>query len=258
MNASLILTRQPCPSMDAAELTHIDRIPIDMDRARTQHAAYCAALAATGVELLTLPALPDHPDCVFVEDTLLALPECFVLTRPGAVSRQGEVAHMAAALPADRPVLRLDEPATLDGGDVKIVGKQIFVGRSRRTNAAGIAQLAEHVAAFGYTVTGVDMTGALHLKTAVTALAPDLLLVNPGWLKSDLFDGWKHIEVAADEPFAGNHVNVNGKIFMAAAHSKTAARIAAAGFDVTLLEVDEFAKAEGGLTCMSVIVPQIS
>ena len=258
MISNLILTRQPCPSMAAAELTHLDRIPIDMDRARAQHTAYCAALAATGAELVTLPALADHPDCVFVEDVLLALPECFVLTRPGAASRRGEVVHMEAALPADRPVARLADPATLDGGDVKRVGKQIFVGRSNRTNAAGIAALADIVVPFGYSVSGVDLRGALHLKTAVTALASDLLLVNSGWLKPGLFDGWAQIEVAPDEPFAGNHVSVNGKIFMAAAHPKTAARIAAAGFDVTLLEVDEFAKAEGGLTCMSVIVPQIS
>jgi dimethylargininase len=255
MNSNLILTRTPCPSMDAAELTHLDRIPIDMDRAHAQHRDYCKALAATGAELITLPALPDYPDSVFVEDTLIALPECFVLTRPGVASRQGEVAHMALALPADRPAGRLVAPATLDGGDVMRIGKQIFVGRSNRTNAEGIAALADLVAPFGYSVTGVDMADALHLKTAATALAPDLLLVNPAWLKSDLFDGWNRIEVEPGEPFAGNYVRVNGKIFMAAAHPKTAARIAAVGFDVTLLEVDEFAKAEGGLTCMSVIVP---
>jgi dimethylargininase len=254
-NSALILTRQPCTTMDAAELTHMARAPIDMNRARIQHAAYQAALAATGAEVISLAPLDDHPDCCFVEDTVLAFPACFVLTRPGAASRQGEVAPMALALPKDRPILHLAAPATLDGGDVMRVGKQIFVGRSNRTNAAGIAALADTVAPFGYKVTGVDMAGALHLKTAVTALAPDRLLVNPAWLKSDLFDTWHRIEVAPEEPFAANHVSVNGKTFMAAAHPQTAARLASAGFDVTVLEVDEFAKAEGGLTCMSVVVP---
>ena len=258
MNSKLVLTRDPCPAMDGAELTHMARNPIDMDRARAQHAAYRAALAATGTELVTLPALPDHPDCVFVEDTLLALPECFVLTRPGASSRRGEVASMALALPQDRPAYALEAPATLDGGDVLRIGKTIYVGLSNRTNAAGIAALADITAPFDYRVTGVEMTGALHLKTAVTALAPDLLLVNPAWLKSPVFDEWRRIEVAPDEPFAGNHVNLNGTVFMAAAHPQTAGRIAAAGLNVSLLEVDEFAKAEGGLTCMSVIIPQIS
>ncbi len=255
MNSAFIITRQPCASMDAAELTHMARSPIDMGRARQQHGAYQAALSQTGAKVVDLPALADHPDCVFVEDTLLALPGCFVLTRPGAETRRGEVAPMKSALPADRPILRLVEPATLDGGDVIRIGKQIYVGRSNRTNAAGVASLAALTAPFGYEVTGVAMEGALHLKTAITVLADDLVLVNPAWLKSFLFDDFHKIEVAPDEPFAGNSLSVNGHIFMAAAHPQTAERIAKAGFKVTLLEVDEFAKAEGGLTCMSVVVP---
>ncbi len=252
--ATTILTRLPSPRMAKAELTHLERLVINMDTAAVQHSAYCAALSDAGADVIVLPALDDHPDCTFIEDVLVSLPELSILTLPGAVSRRGEVAVIEVALPADRPVMRISPPGTLDGGDVLAIGRTLFVGRSSRTNDFAIGQMAEIVAPFGYKVVGVNVQGALHLKTSVTALAPDLLLLNPDWADMEAFAGYRHIMVTPDEPFAGNSMTVGRQIFMQSAHATTAKRVGAAGFDVALIDISEFAKAEAGLTCMSVIV----
>jgi dimethylargininase len=248
-----ILTRLPGDDLASGELTHLARVPIDMARAKAQHAGYRAALIATGAEVKVLPPLPGHPDAVFVEDAVIALPEIAILTRPGAASRQGEIDSIEAALPSGRPVSRIAAPGTLDGGDVLRVGKRIFVGHSTRTNAAGIAALAAIAAPFGYSVTGVAMGSALHLKTAITALAPDLLLLNPAWIDAAQFEGFKTLEVAEDEPFAANILPLGGRIHVSAAHPKTTERIRDAGFHTHALDMSELAKAEAGLTCMSVV-----
>ncbi len=248
------ITRRPSPQMSDCELTHLSRTPIDAAEAERQHAAYRAALAGAGVSVTDLPARAGHPDCSFVEDTAICLPELFVICRPGAASRLGEVASVAAVLPGDRPQRRIEAPATLEGGDVLVAGKTIFVGRSTRTNKEGIGALAAATAPFGYRVVAVEVPGALHLKTAATALAPDLLLVNPAWVDVEAFGGVHHIAVAGDEPFASNILSVNERIFMHAGMPRTAEAIAAAGFAVTPLDVSEFAKAEAGLTCLSLLI----
>ncbi len=254
VKGAIALTRLPSPRIAEAELTHLDRVPIDMALADAQHAAYCAALAGAGAEVATLPALDEHPDCTFVEDVLVSLPEVSILCRPGAASRQGEVSAIEAHLPTGRPVARIAPPGTVDGGDVLRVGRTLYIGRSTRTNDEGIGQLAAIVARFGYATIPVTVPGALHLKTAVTALTPDLLLINPEWIDATAFAAFARITVDPVEPFAGNSVRVGNVIFMQADHARTAARVAAAGFDVRLVDISEFAKAEAGLTCMSVIV----
>lgn len=251
----LALTRRPGRDLSRVELTHLERTPIAAEVALRQHDAYRAALASAGAQLIDLPALDDHPDAVFVEDVLLALPELFILTRPGAASRQGEVASVAAALPRDRPLERMDAPATLDGGDVLRVGRNFYVGRSRRTNDDGIAALRRLVEPRGYRVVAVDIDGALHLKTAVTAISDELLLVNPAWVDASAFGALARIETDPREPFAGNCLVVGERRFMQAAHAATAGRVRRAGFAVELIEIGEFAKAEAGLTCLSVLVP---
>jgi dimethylargininase len=250
----IALTRLPCPSMAQAELTHMERVPIDMARAGAQHETYRAALAEAGAEVIVLPALVAHPDCVFVEDVLISLPEISILTRPGALSRRGEVAAMAAHVPGDRPSTHIEAPGTLDGGDVMIVGRTLYVGQSRRTNAAGIAALAAIVAPHGYKVAAVPVPGALHLKSAVSALSPGLLLINADWIDSAAFAGVEQILVHPEEGFAGNSLTVGNTIFLQTAHARTADRVAATGISVRLIDTSEFAKAEGGLTCMSVII----
>ena len=251
------ITRRPSRQMSDCELTHLSRTPIDADVADQQHDAYCAALAACDIAITILPRLTGHPDCAFVEDTALCLPEVFVICRPGANSRLGEVASVAAVLPADRPHRTILAPATLEGGDVLVAGKTIFVGRSTRTNAAGIAALVAATAPFGYRVVAVAVPGALHLKTAATALAPDLLLINPAWVDVTAFGDVRHIAVSKAEGFASNILSVNGQVFMHAGMPQTAKSIAMARFSVTPIDVSEFAKAEAGLTCLSLLVPAV-
>jgi dimethylargininase len=253
-NRAMAITRRPGEDLTRVELTHLSRVPIDPERAEAQHAGYRETIRSLGLEVMVLPALVGFCDAVFVEDGLLALPEAFVLCRPGAASRAGEVDSLAAALPGDRPVLRLSPPATLDGGDVLRIGREIWVGLSGRSNAAAIEQLGDMLSPFGYRVAPAPLTGALHLKTAVTAPDPETVLVNPSWTDPQLF-GRRVIEVPAHEPFAANCLPLAGEVFVQSAHPATAERLDAAGFRARLIDVSELAKAEAGLTCMSVIVP---
>ena len=244
------LTRLPGP-LERAELTHIDRVAVDPARAFSQHEAYRTALTRAGAQVTLLPALPDHPDCCFVEDTAVILPELTIVTRPGAESRRGEIAAIVPHLPADRPQLIITAPGTIDGGDVMVVGRDIFIGLTQRTNAEAVRQVADGVAAHGWRVTPVPLAKALHLKTAVSALADDLVLVNTDWLDPAIF-GRRHIASAPGEPFAANSLTVGNTVFHATGE-RTLARIAAAGFAVEFLDISEFAKAEAGLTCLSLI-----
>jgi dimethylargininase len=245
------LTRLPSPALPDCELTHISREPIDLARADAQHAAYRAALEAAGAHVTTLPALAGYPDSCFVEDTSVILPELVIRTRPGALSRQGEVAEIMPHLPADRPHATIMAPGTIDGGDVLVVGKDIFIGLTARSNADGVRQFGEAAATFGYRTTGVPLAGALHLKTAASALADDLVLVNTDWLDPAIF-GRRHLASAPGEPFAANSLTVGSTVFHAAG-DKTAALVAKAGFNVVELDISEFAKAEAGLTCLSLV-----
>ncbi|MBC7506041.1 MAG: dimethylargininase [Sandarakinorhabdus sp.] len=245
------LTRLPGP-LNRAELTHIARVAVDMAAADAQHAAYCAALTAAGANVRVLPALDGFPDCCFVEDTAVILRELVIRTRPGAASRRGEVAAIAAHLPADRPHVTVSAPGSIDGGDVMVVGRDIYIGLTRRSNAAAVAQVTAAVAPHGYRVTAVPLARALHLKTAVSALADDLVLVNTDWLDPKIFGGRRHIASAPGEPFAGNSLTVGGTVFHAAG-ARTLERMRAAGFDARFLDISEFAKAEAGLTCLSLV-----
>jgi dimethylargininase len=251
----IALTREVPSSIAECQLTHVAREPIDVARARVQHMEYEDALRACGCEVVRLPELHAHPDSVFVEDVALVFDEGAVMTRPGAVSRQGEVAPMAASLGHYRRTVRaLSAPGTLDGGDVLRLGRTIWVGRSARSNAEGIAQLGNLVADWGYTVRAAAMRDALHLKSAVTAVADDVLVVNPAWVDASQFAGYTIIEVDESEPFAANAVLVNGRVIHSTAFPKTQARLRAAGIDVVAVDASELAKAEGGVTCCSLLL----
>ena len=248
------ITRQPSPLMaDACELTHVDRIPIDNVRAAHQHAAYVAALNASGASVSVLPALAGHADCAFVEDPLIILPELVIVCRPGTASRRGEGDTLLASVPDDRPHIRIVAPATIEGGDVLCVGRTLYVGLSSRTNAAGITALTQAVRVHGYAVVAVPVPGALHLKTAITALASDLFVANPAWIDTSHFAGARFITVDPSEPFAGNLLPTGDIVLIAAAHPRMAERILTHGFRPIAVDISEFAKAEAGLTCMSVI-----
>jgi dimethylargininase len=239
--------------MARCELTHLARSPIDVALAERQHAAYSHALAALGCRLLELPAEPDLPDSVFVEDTTVVLDEVAVLTRPGAASRLAEVDSVAAVLELWRPCVRIEAPGTLDGGDVLRVGRDLYVGESGRSNAAGIAQLAAAVASHGYRVVPVPVRGCLHLKSAVTLVGPETLLINDDWVDRRHWPGLKFISVAPGEPHAANALLVGDAVMHPAAEIRTRERLEAAGVKVVPVDVSEVQKAEGGVTCCSVL-----
>ena len=247
-------TRAVSPRLAACELTHLERTPIDVSRAAVEHAAYEARLASLGARICQLPPEPAMPDAVFVEDAAIVLDELAMITRPGAESRRPETASVAAALEPLRPLRFLAEPATLDGGDVLVLGRRVFVGLSSRSNEEAVAQLGEWLAPFGYAVLGVAVSGALHLKSAVTSLEAGTLLVNPAWVDPAAFGEPVVIEVHPGEPQAANALALERRVILPAAFPRTAGRVSALGLEVVPVEVTELAKAEGGVTCCSLIV----
>lgn len=254
MTSVIAIVRPPTDALVHCELTHLDRTPIDPERARAQHTAYCALLEELGARLVVLPPDPTLPDGVFVEDTAVVLDELAVVTVPGAASRGPEVDDVAAALAAFRPVARMKPPATLDGGDVLHIDRTLYVGRSSRTNDAGIDQLAALVAPHGYTVRPVRVQGCLHLKSACSYLGGRAVLANPGWVDVRRFEDFHVLPVADAEPRAGNSFRVGGTVVMAAGFPLTEARIRERGLALRTVDLSELQKAEAGGSCMSVIV----
>jgi dimethylargininase len=257
MTVGKAYTRAVSPLLAECALTHLQRRPIDPIRAAGQHAAYEAALAAAGLAIERLAPLPDHPDGVFVEDTALVLGEHAVITRPGADSRAGETLSTAVGLAQDFTVHQLPE-GRLDGGDVLNIGRTLYVGRSGRTDAAGIGALAALVDPLGYRVVAVPIAAALHLKTAVTFAGRDsagtpVLLYDAAAIRPDPFGGVEPVAVDPDEPAAANALRVGRSLIVAAGNERTAERLAARGFDLVALDVSELQKAEAGLTCMSLV-----
>jgi dimethylargininase len=250
----LAITRDISPTIERCELTHLERTTIDLTRARAEHAQYEAALRDLGCEVVRLPAGDDMPDSVFIEDAAVVLDELAVITRPGAESRRVETAAVAAAVRSHRPVAAILAPGTLDGGDVLRIGRRLLVGAGYRSNDAGIAQLRSIVASQGYTVEAVRFTGCLHLKSAVSLVADDLALINPAWVDAGLFAPLRVLEVDPAEPFAANAVMVGGSVVYPAEHVRTLRRLEAAGLDVRTVPAGELAKAEGGVTCCSLLL----
>lgn len=250
----LAFTRPVPPSIVRCELTHLERVPIDVARAAAQHAAYEAALRSAGCEVRHLPAAPDLPDSVFVEDTAVVVDECAVIARPGAPSRRGETRSVAEALHALRELYAIEPPGTLDGGDVLRVGRQLFVGLSTRTNAEGVRQLRALLAPHGYSVSCAEVRDCLHLKTAATPLGDDLLLLDPQRVDGRAFGGVSWVEVAPDEPQAANVLAVGRTVICSDAAPQTRRLLEARGWRVLPLDVSELAKAEAGVTCCSLIL----
>jgi dimethylargininase len=250
----LALTRALSPRLAEGELTHLERSPIDLEAAHAQHAAYVRALAALGCEVRAVEAAPEYPDSVFIEDTAVVFDEIAVIARPGAESRRGETTAVERALQPLRPLAHIVAPGTLDGGDVLVVGKRVFVGRTLRTNDEGIAQLRAALAPFGYTVEGVTVTGCLHLKSAATALDDRTVLVNPAWIAPDAFEGLARVEVDSTEPMGANVVRVGDALLYGAAYPRTLARLVARGYAPVCVDASEVAKAEGAVTCCSLVM----
>jgi dimethylargininase len=250
----LAITRDISPAIEHCELTHLERTTIDLARARAEHAAYESVLRELGCQVQRLPAGPDMPDSVFIEDAAIVLDELAVITRPGAESRRVETAAVSQAVRAYRPVAAILAPGTLDGGDVLRIGKRLFVGAGYRSNDAGIAQLRTIVMSQGYSVDAVPFEGCLHLKSAVSIVADDLLLVNPAWVDATRFGAMRTIETDPGEALAANALMIGGAVVYPREHRATLARLEAAGLDVRPVPAGELAKAEGGVTCCSLLV----
>ncbi len=249
----IAITREVSAALARCELSFQPRVAIDLALAREQHRHYQETLASLGCRIVALPELPEQADSVFVEDTAVVLPEVAVITRPGAESRRAETESMATALAAYRHLVFLEEPATLDGGDVLRIGKRLYVGLSGRSNRTGVEQLAASVKPFGYSVESVKLTGCLHLKTAATLVAPDRLLINPAWAEMRAFSGVEFTEVDPAEPQGGNAMLVGETVLYPQSFPRTRARLEELELDLRTVDMSETEKAEGGVTCCSVI-----
>ena len=256
MNALHAITRDPGRDLVGFELVHRSRTQVDPDLATAQHLAYREALASLGAEVEVLPALPGHPDGVFVEDAALVLDELAVVTRPGAKSRRGETDTVARALAPHRPLARIEAPATLDGGDVLRVDRTIFVGRSMRSNPEGHDALATLAAPHGYHVVSVELHGCLHLKSAICALDEGRILANRAWIDPESFADFELIDVDPAEPHGANVLAVGDRALVLASSPRTAEKLARLGLDVLAVDVSEFEKMEASLTCLSLLFPR--
>lgn len=254
----IAMTRTVSPSIVECELTHLARRPIDYAKAQAQHHAYEAALRELGCLVRTLPADDSLPDSVFVEDVAVVLDEVAVLTRPGAPSRRAETPAVAAALAAYRPLLTIEAPGTLDGGDVLRIGRTLYVGLTERTDQSAIDQLAELLAAHRYEVHAVPVDGCLHLKSAVTLVAPGTVLCNRRWIDPTRFTGTLVLEVDPSEPYAANGLLVGDRLIYPTSFPATRRLLERRGLRLVPLDVSELQKAEGAVTCCSLVFEEPS
>ncbi len=257
------ITRAVSPAIVNCELSFISRQPIDLQVARQQHHAYEQLLEKLGARVISLPAEPYLPDSMFVEDPAIVLNELAVVFPLGTESRRPEAASLAQAISRFRKIEHITLPGTLEGGDILRIGSRLFVGLTKRSNAEGIRQLAAILAPFDYEVIGVPVSGCLHLKSAVTYIGRKqasgsratfaTLLANRAWFNTEAFTGFEWIDVDPGEPHAANALAFQSTVIFPASFPKTCARIEAAGFHVTPLDISELQKAESGLTCSSLI-----
>jgi dimethylargininase len=247
------ITRAVSPALAECELSFIERIPINMDKAREQHHAYEAALRSLGARVISLPPEPELPDSMFVEDPAIVLEEIAVIFPLGTETRRREAASLAKAIAEFRKLEYVTLPGTAEGGDILRIGRKLFVGLTARTNEEGIRQLRAIVEPYGYEVIAVPVTGCLHLKSAVTYLGNNVLLANRGWFDPAPFAGYEWIGVDPGEPHAGNALGLNGSVLFPASFPLTRAHIEAKGFPVLPVDIAELQKAESGLTCSSLL-----
>jgi dimethylargininase len=251
---SQAIVRPPSTSFPEG-LTQADLGVPDLELTMQQHATYCAALEKCGLSLTRLEPDPRYPDSTFVEDTAILTARSAILTHPGAVSRRGEVPSVEAALAQIYPSLTtIKPPGTLDGGDVCQVEDHFFIGLSARTNEAGAQQLTDFLEEDGYTVSLVDIQGlesTLHLKSGMANLGDRRLVLTQEMETQDAFQGYEIITVVQEENYAANCLRVNDFVLIPAGHPRTEAKISKLGYTTLTLEMSEFEKMDGGLSCLS-------
>lgn len=251
------ITRDVSISLGECELTFLGRQTIDIDRAREQHACYRACLRRFGAMVVRLPAQADQPDSVFVEDTAVITDEVAVLCSMGVATRRGETSPIARQLQRYRNVVSVDS-AAIEGGDVLKIGRTFLVGQSTRTSVEGIQEFRNIVEPWGYSVITVPVTGALHLKTAICGLGGKKCLVNSNWIDVSVLKPLDLVNIPPEEPFGANLLRFGNHILVAQNHQQTARLLSDLGFQVTTVDISELAKAEAGLTCLSLILPRRS
>jgi dimethylargininase len=249
----IAITRETSAAIGDCELTFLPRVGIDTDLAMQQHQQYQKALSSLGCEVVKLAAEPGLPDSVFIEDTAIVLDEVAVMCRPGVKSRRPESAGVEGMLQEYRTVASIQPPGTLDGGDLLCIGKVIYAGLSTRSNPSGIEQLGRIVADYGYTVKTIEITKCLHLKSAVSEVAPGLLLINPDWISRSALGDSELIDVATEEAHAANALLVGRRLIYPSSFPRTMNRLMERGIEVMPVDMSELQKAEGAATCCSLI-----
>jgi dimethylargininase len=251
--ALVAITRRPGPELARCQLTHLERVPIDVGLACKQHRAYQDALRGAGVRVVELPSDPTLPDGAFVEDTAVVLDELAVIAAPAPPSRRGEWPAVEAALRPFYRTVRLPPGAYLEGGDLVRLGRTLYVGQGGRTREPGLRALDAVVRPLGYAVVPVRLGGCLHLKIGCCALDGETLLVNRAWLDAGALTGLRLVDVPAEEPWGANVLRLPGATLVSAACPRTAGVLCGLGHPVVALDVSELHKAEAGLTCLSLV-----
>ena len=248
------IVRTPGSNFDAGLTTADFGAPV-FELVLAQHRLYCEALVECGLALTALEANLRFPDSTFVEDTAILTPRGAVLTRPGAASRAGEVEAIRQSVLSSFPnALTIEAPGTVDGGDICEAENHFFIGLSRRTNEEGARQLAAELAAFGYTSSTIDvraMASILHLKSGISYIGENTLVAVEEMADNEQFRSFNLIRIFADESYAANCVRVNHRVLTAAGFPKFTAELQARGFDPLILDMNEFQKMDGGLSCLS-------
>jgi dimethylargininase len=237
---TVAVTRELTAAIGNCELTFLHRSAIDFGLAQQQHRDYQSALSSLGCEVVVVPAPPGLADSVFIEDTALVLDDIAVMLRPGVASRQPEVAGVAEVLQQYKPLKAIEPPGTIDGGDLLRVGNRIFAGLSTRSN-------------FGMTVETVETTKCLHLKSAVSEVAPGTLLINTDWISSSAFKDFELIPVDKEETHAANALRIGKNLIYPSSFPRTMDVLVNRGIDVVPVDLTELQKAEGAVTCCSLI-----
>jgi dimethylargininase len=244
------------PETIDAGITSADLGKPDYEKAREQHDRYVGALEGCGLEVTVLGADDRYPDSVFIEDTAVVTDRCAIVANPGAERRRGEVRAVEETLSRlYENVERIASPGTLDGGDVLQVGDHFYVGLTQRTNREGAEQLAAILRRYGFGVSFVGLRRFLHLKTGVAHLGGDDLLVAGELVDKEEFEGFDRILVPPEEEYCANCIRVNDRVIVAAGYDKTTEKIVERGYDVVELEMSEFRKLDGGLSCLSLRLP---
>lgn len=250
---TVAVTRELTAAIGNCELTFLHRSAIDFALAQQQHRDYQSALSSLGCEVVVVPAPPGLADSVFIEDTALVLDDIAVMLRPGVASRQPEVAGVAEVLQQYKPLKAIEPPGTIDGGDLLRVGNRIFAGLSTRSNQSGIQQLRDIVSDFGMTVETVETTKCLHLKSAVSEVAPGTLLINTDWISSSAFKDFELIPADKEETHAANALRIGKNLIYPSSFPRTMDVLVNRGIDVVPVDLTELQKAEGAVTCCSLI-----